>query len=338
MTVASGPDDVGGVRCGIVVIGRNEGKRLWACLRSVERVRCPAIYVDSRSTDDSVAIAQAAGVEVVELGAQDELSAALARNVGARALVAAHPDIDLVQFVDGDCEVSVGWMQAAMARMVAAPDLAAVCGYRHELRPRRNLFHRAVEQEWRMGATGVVSDFAGDVLLRRSWFERVGGYDTRAVAGEDTELSSRLRAAGGRIERLDMVATVHEIDMGSARQWWKRARRGGYGAAAVADLHRRTDRLFADQVVRMVLWGLVVPLLALVAWPRTRLPLLSLWVRWVVSTWRAARSVTNPAADALDRLAWGLSCSWAAVPGALGVLGFTIDRLRGRRPRLIEYR
>jgi GT2 family glycosyltransferase len=295
------------------------------------------IYVDSRSTDDSVAIARAAGVEVVELSAQDELSAALARNLGARALTAAHPDIQLVQFVDGDCELAAGWMQAALARMVAAPDLAAVCGYRHELRPRRNLFHRAVEQEWRMGPVGVVADFAGDVVMRRSWFERVGGYDTRAVAGEDTELSSRLRAAGGRIERLDMVATVHEIDMATARQWWRRARRGGYGAAAVADLHRRSDRLFADQVVRMMIWGLVVPVLGLLAWPRTRLPLLSIWARWVVSTWRAARSVTNPAADAVDRLAWGLSCSWAVVPGALGVIDFAIDRLRGRRPRLIEY-
>lgn len=189
-----------------------------------------------------------------------------------------------------------------------------------------------------MGGVGVVDDFAGDVLVRRSWFDLVGGYDTRAIAGEDTELSSRLRATGGRIERLDTVATVHDIDMVAPAQWWARARRGGYGAAAVAMLHRSSDRLFADQVGRMMLWGLVAPLGALVAWPRTRVPLLALAVRWGASTWRAARSVSNRAADPVDRLAWGLSCSCAALPGAVGVLHFAIDRARGRRPRLIEYR
>jgi GT2 family glycosyltransferase len=216
--------------------------------------------------------------------------------------------------------------------------LAAVCGYRHELRPRRNVFHRAVEQEWRMGASGEVDDFAGDVLMRRTWFERVGGYDARAVAGEDTELSSRLRAVGGRIERLDLVATVHDIDMVAPAQWWARARRGGYGAAAVALLHRSSDRLFADQVARMVLWGLVVPLLAVAALPRSRLPLQLLAARWVVSTWRAGRGVSHQVADPLDRLAWGLSCSCAAVPGAVGVLHCALDRVLGRWPRLIEYR
>ncbi len=333
---ASARDDL--VGCGIVVIGRNEAGRLRAWLRSALGSGLPLVYVDSRSTDRSVSIARELGVQVVELGANEDLSAALARNIGARALVAAHPHVELVQFVDGDCVLAEGWLMSACARMRDRPELAAVCGYRHEQRPRRNLFHRAVEQEWRMGPVGVVDDFAGDVLVRRCWFELVGGYDTRAVAGEDTELSSRLRAAGGRIERLDTVATVHDIDMVAAAQWWARARRGGYGAAAVATLHRSTDRLFADQVGRMVLWGFVAPLAALVAWRRTRVPLLVLAGRWGMSTWRAARSISNRAADPVDRLAWGLSCSCAAVPGAFGVLHFVVDRVRGRRPRLIEYR
>jgi GT2 family glycosyltransferase len=324
--------------CGVVVIGRNEARRLPACLRSLVRTGLPIVYVDSQSTDDSVSIASAAGVPVVELGERDRPSAALARNRGARALVESRPGVEFVLFIDGDCELVEGWLSCAVAVMAGDAHLAAVCGYRHELRPQRNLFHRAVEQEWRMGPVGVVDDFAGDVLVRRSWFERVGGYDTRAVAGEDTELSSRLRACGGRIERLDMVATVHEIDMGNVGQWWRRARRGGYGAAAVAELHYATDRLFADQVRRMLLWGIAVPLAVLLACLRTRALLLVVVARWVMATWRAARAVANPAADRLDRLAWGLSCSSAAVPGAFGVLRFVLDRARGRTPRLIEYR
>ena len=52
-----------------VVIGRNEGARLLACLAALQgRVR-RLVYVDSGSTDGSVAVATAAGAEVV--GAED---------------------------------------------------------------------------------------------------------------------------------------------------------------------------------------------------------------------------------------------------------------------------
>ena len=53
---------------GIVVIGRNEGQRLINCLKSVKSQADTAIvYVDSGSTDGSVAAAQQLGVTVVNL-------------------------------------------------------------------------------------------------------------------------------------------------------------------------------------------------------------------------------------------------------------------------------
>jgi mannose-1-phosphate guanylyltransferase/mannose-6-phosphate isomerase len=41
-------------KTGIVVIGRNEGERLIACLRSLELEKYPVVYVDSGSSDDSL--------------------------------------------------------------------------------------------------------------------------------------------------------------------------------------------------------------------------------------------------------------------------------------------
>ncbi|HXS18224.1 MAG TPA: glycosyltransferase, partial [Polyangiaceae bacterium] len=56
-------------KVGAVAIGRNEGERLRLCLESL--LKDPAIthvvYVDSGSTDDSVAMAEAKGVAVVHL-------------------------------------------------------------------------------------------------------------------------------------------------------------------------------------------------------------------------------------------------------------------------------
>ncbi|GAD56361.1 glycosyl transferase, group 2 family protein [Limimaricola cinnabarinus] len=48
-------------RIGVVAIGRNEGARLAHCLASLEGSGARVVYVDSGSTDDSLAVARAAG-------------------------------------------------------------------------------------------------------------------------------------------------------------------------------------------------------------------------------------------------------------------------------------
>ena len=51
-------------RVGVVVIGRNEGERLKLCLTSLTNQTNFVVYVDSGSTDNSVASASALGAEV----------------------------------------------------------------------------------------------------------------------------------------------------------------------------------------------------------------------------------------------------------------------------------
>ena len=89
---------------GAVAIGRNEGDRLKACLHSLVPVCDRVVYVDSGSRDDSVAFARGLGVTVVELDTTTPFTAARARNAGFEALL-ADEELDLVQFVDGDCKV-----------------------------------------------------------------------------------------------------------------------------------------------------------------------------------------------------------------------------------------
>ena len=89
---------------GCVAIGRNEGERLAACLRSLLRSTRPRaiVYVDSGSTDGSVALARGLGVQVVELDLSIPFTAARARNVGYEHLARTVPtDRAPVQFVDG---------------------------------------------------------------------------------------------------------------------------------------------------------------------------------------------------------------------------------------------
>src|SRR6056297_3022296 len=85
-----------------ITIGRNEGERLKRCLASLEGLVAPIVYVDSGSTDGSVAAARNAGAEVVELDPSAPFTAARARNVGLVRLSEIDPDGTYVQFLDGD--------------------------------------------------------------------------------------------------------------------------------------------------------------------------------------------------------------------------------------------
>ena len=73
---------------GVVVIGRNEGERLRRCLESVVRQTQAVVYVDSGSTDGSIALARSLGVDTVDLDMSVPFTAARARNAGFAALMA----------------------------------------------------------------------------------------------------------------------------------------------------------------------------------------------------------------------------------------------------------
>lgn len=321
-----------------VVIGRNESARLDRCLSSLAAVDGPTVYVDSQSRDDSVAIARARGVDVVEMPADASPSAALARNLGAEHLSGLYPDLAYVQFIDGDCVVEDGFTDAAVAALDDDAGLAAVCGYRVEMEPHRNVFHRIAHVEWQMGGVGDVREFGGDVVLRLAAFRPARGYSPDIVAGEDPEFASRLVDAGWRIRRLDIVSTAHDIAMSSVRQWWARSRRGGYGSLLVTIRNWNTDRLFLDQVRRNVLWGVAAPAVVLALTPRTRVPLALLIARYVLSAFRAAGSISSSRVTAVDRLAWGFSCTFSAVPAGFGAMQMLLAHARGRRPELVEYK
>ncbi|XSC45481.1 hypothetical protein ACF1BQ_005065 [Bradyrhizobium sp. RDT10] len=78
-------------RYGVVAIGRNEGQRLKKCLMSAQSSDL-TVYVDSNSTDGSVAWAASRSVEVVELDMKTSFTAARARNAGFSRLMELRPD------------------------------------------------------------------------------------------------------------------------------------------------------------------------------------------------------------------------------------------------------
>ncbi len=326
---------VGAPRFGIVAIGRNEGERLRRCLESA-RAAAACVYVDSNSTDDSVAIARGLGADVLALDLSRGFTAARARNEGFRRLVALAPGLAFVVFVDGDCELVPGWIDASLAFLDAHPDVVAVCGRRRERHPQASVFNQLCDIEWDT-PVGEARAFGGDVMIRVEALRAVGGYRDDLIAGEEPELCVRLRAAGGRIWRLDRDMTLHDAAMTSWRQWWRRNVRSGHAFAEGASLHGAPpERHFLGESRRALLWGAVLPLAIVVLAAAVSPWLLLLFavypLQWLRVGSRFARAGgpvpwTHAAFLVLGRF-----------PEAQGVLKFRSGQLFGRRSAIIEYK
>lgn len=326
-------------RSGVVLIGRNEGQRLVRALDSVRGGGAPVVYVDSGSTDDSCNAARERGAVVVDLDMSQPFTAARARNAGFERLMQDFPGTELVLFIDGDCEVLPGFIEAATAELDADPGLVAVCGWRRERHPERTLYNRLCDVEWRWGGLGPVTCFGGDVLVRAAAVQAIGGYDAGIIAGEDEEIGVRLRARGGRLLRIDCESTLHDADMHSAKQWWQRAKRCGHAYAQVAEIHGGPpERKFVANLRRSVLWGLVAPGAAVA------LTVPSLGLSWVVFgryplvAAKATRTARVRGFSWTESVVWGISCALSPFPEAFGVVKFHVDRMRNKRPQIIEYK
>ncbi|MDY7020138.1 MAG: glycosyltransferase family A protein [Cyanobacteriota bacterium] len=324
---------------GVVIIGRNEGERLIRSLESVIGRADEIVYVDSGSSDGSCEAARQMGVDVVELDLSIPFTAARARNAGFERLRQNSPQVKYVQFVDGDCEVVSGWIEAAAQTLETQPNVVAVCGWRTERYPESSVYNRICDIEWHSGVAGPTTQFGGDVMIRAEPLASVGGYDPTVIAAEDDELSVRLRQAGGEILRIDHNSTLHDADMHTLGQWWKRAKRCGYGFAQVSYLHGAPpERKFVREILRTWLWGLILPLVSLgLIYPTHGLSALLLG-RYPLSAWRVSDRTHKQGYSWKDSIAWGLSCAASAFPTALGAIKFHLDRIQNKQHQIIEYK
>jgi glycosyltransferase involved in cell wall biosynthesis len=318
---------------GFVVIGRNEGQRLFRCLSSIGGNH-QVVYVDSGSTDDSVATAKELGSYVVKLDLAQPFTAARARNEGFRALKSLAADFQFVQFVDGDCELQTGWPDAALAFLKTREDVALVCGRRRERQPEASVYNQLCDIEWDT-AIGETKACGGDALARVAALESANGFLPSLIAGEEPELCVRLRESGWKIWRLNFEMTLHDAAITRFGQWWARGIRTGHAYIEVYWMHRASScGIYLKETVRAVVWGGLIPLFLILG--------------VVVYPLAAAGIVVYPVQVARIALRRGLFAphSWRFAAFTViskfaeffGVLKFVWSCLRGRTVELIEYK
>jgi GT2 family glycosyltransferase len=337
---------------GVVVIGRNEGERLKRCLRSVvdqlsaEGPRA-VVYVDSGSTDGSVAFARSQGVVVVDLDMSKPFTMARGRNAGFEALLAAFPTLEFVHFIDGDCEVEAGWFDAALAAMSTHPNVSVVTGLRRERYPQASIYNRLTDMEWK-APVGEISECGGDALYRTSILQQVGLFNPNMIAGEEPELCVRIRLAGGKILRLPLAMTIHDAAMTRFAQWWKRSKRSGHAYAEGAMLHGRTaTRHNVRQTISALTYGLVLPLSAagiggpiglVLGRSAAQAAMTSLLMPYFKAAHGAYKYRLAQGDTPDDARLYAVFCMLGKFPEAAGVLTYVVNYLRGKHTGLIEYK
>jgi GT2 family glycosyltransferase len=323
---------------GAVAIGRNEGERLRRCLTSLIGRVGTVVYVDSGSTDGSVALAKQMGAIVVEVGPDIPFTAARARNLGFAKLREAAPGLGLVQFVDGDCEVAAGWWARASSEILDASDLAVVCGRRRERFPEASIYNRLCDLEWDT-PIGYADACGGDALMRVAPFEEVGGYNADLIAGEEPDLCLRLRQRGWTIARVDAEMTLHDAAMTHFRQWWRRSLRAGHAyAEGAARHHGEPERFWARETLSIWLWGIAVPAVALgLAAPTGGLSLI-LFGGYFVLALRVYGSMRRRRVSPPDARLYAAFCVIGKLPQVLGQLTYWKRRLTGKQAGIIEYK
>lgn len=314
-----------------VVIGRNEGARLERCLMSLVPQVDQIIYVDSGSSDNSVAFARSLGVGVVELDTTTPFTAARARNAGFETV----RDADYVQFVDGDCGVVEYWIEKAQEALDNEPDIAIVTGWRSEIAPDASVYNGMAEVEWHRPA-GDIAACGGDMMVRAEVFRAQGGFNAQVIASEDDEFCLRVGQAGHRVVRLPEQMTLHDSNIMHFSEWWKRTIRNGHGFAEVGRMHnphfkRERQRVW---VYGAILPGLFVLTLLLRMWV---VSLLILGV-YINSWWRTSKGLQQEGLSPWKARHQAVFLTLSKIPNLVGMLTYHKRRMNGADATIIEYK
>jgi cellulose synthase/poly-beta-1,6-N-acetylglucosamine synthase-like glycosyltransferase len=313
----------------IVIIGIHVESYLGDCIASIRAADYPQesltiTYIDGGSRDRSAAIAEAAGIRVIRL---DHPCPTPGRGRNAGLFAATAP---FVQFLDADTILNRRWFKTAIACFDET--IVAVCGKRSERRPDLNVYHRIASVEW-FYEQGPCRYFGGDVLTRREPLTTVGGFDESLVAGEEPDLSCRLRQQGWIIWRTAADMTLHELNMTRFSQYWKRAFRSGHAYAQIGLRYLHTpEKLWMRELLRIS----VMAALPLMIFPSIGLllgmPLVAVILALIVflkPLGRIPDTMRRCGMRFPDALIYALHASFIVYPQCCGVIRYLLTPILG---------
>jgi glycosyltransferase involved in cell wall biosynthesis len=198
-----------GISISIIIPALNEEKMIGRCLESLTRLgfardRFEVLVVDNGSRDKTRVIADSfKGRLNLKVLQQPCVCISALRNLGAREAMG-----DIVAFLDADCLAPADWLDRIPA--LAPKDGAGILGAYYLLPEDSSWVGRTWHRYQEAPKSGEVSHVpAGDLIMRREDFLRLGGFDETIQTNEDYELCERARKAGMQVRAFPQIGVIH---------------------------------------------------------------------------------------------------------------------------------
>jgi len=317
-------------RISIVIPMYNEARHIGRTLLAARKaanaadIDCELIVVDNGSTDDGPQIARAFGAQVLVLPG---LLIGALRNRGATVASG-----EWLAFIDADIEMPEDWLSDLFAleaqnqgdifgldlHTPAAAPWYATAWQRRMLRPSA---HASRTVDWLPSA---------NLLMRKRWFDVVGGFNETLRTGEDKEYTLRLSTQGARLLSTSSSIALHWGYEMNWREWMGKElwRQGSH--LQLLRTHGMSLRLLRFPLLSLLVWMtdflLIVALLAglaqlaMILLVLTLLPSLALSVRQSIKHHNAR----------LTLQLWGLHWLRLHLPSAALIL--SLCHWNARRP------
>lgn len=256
----------------VIVPAYNAQATITPCLEAIRSAMRPGdelIVYDDGATDNTNAIARAAGARILRNEGRPK-GPGFGRNAAAKSAVT-----DLLLFVDADVVIVPDVPDLLAAEIDRTGAVAAFGSYDDHPRSDRytslyaNLRHHFVHQN---GPCEATTFWSGIGMIDRKTFLDFGGYDTalfKHPSIEDVELGVRLKSKGHRIRLVHQAFGTHCKDWSLWRVWHTDVVRRAYpwsaliadGRTAGLDLNVATgERITALLAVASLLFLVVSPL------------------------------------------------------------------------------
>ncbi|MFW9970587.1 MAG: glycosyltransferase family 2 protein [Candidatus Odinarchaeota archaeon] len=198
----------------IVIIGKNEAKTLPRVFQSVLKASevfskyyneyPDVIYVDSDSEDYSIKIAKKFSIKYKIIYGKS--NAARGRIEGVKEVNSKY-----IFFLDGDTEVTEGWLLESVKIMEDNDKIAGLGGilkfnyYNKDKLVKRIDNYRGTNRNFQNIYDGV----GGTFLYRLDVYNKAGGFNSKYKVGEEFDLMLRVLSLGYQVVRLKIKMAIH---------------------------------------------------------------------------------------------------------------------------------
>ena len=210
----------------IVIPAYNEANNIRRLLNSIDKAKgqrndIEIMLVDNRSTDNTRAIATEMGVEIIDA---NRVKISELRNIGGIKAKG-----ELILFVDADMEVPENWFQL-IEEYFDKKQLDAI-GFVEKIPEEAGWFARiwSLRTAARRSQAMQVDFLPGrNICVRKTFFDKVQGFDAQLTTGEDKDFVLRLNAAGAEawsIPGQNMIHWGYERSLGELlrKEFWRQS-------------------------------------------------------------------------------------------------------------------